>query len=95
MNRKWAHAAMISAIGMMAIAGVVFGVPAIGNWAQQTFSPGMGLKTAAIIAFIIGFVMILVMAAVAGDGILGELSVMVLGFLLFFVICWLMLAWVF
>ena len=42
------------------------------------------------------FVLILVMAVVSGgDAIFGELPFTMLGFLIFFVIFWLMIAWIF
>lgn len=72
-----------------------YGVPALLGWGATIFSPGLGLKDAALIAFGIAFVMVIVMALAAGDGLVGELGLMIPGVLLFFVICWLMLAWVF
>jgi hypothetical protein len=60
------------------------------------FSQGLGLKNAALISFAVSFVAILVMAVVSGgDAILGELPFTVAGFLIFFVIFWLMIAWIF
>jgi hypothetical protein len=60
------------------------------------FSEGIGLKNAALISFAVSFVAILVMAVLSGgDAILGELPFTILGFLIFFVIFWLMIAWIF
>ena len=60
------------------------------------FSAGLGLKTAALISFGVSFVAILIMAVVSGgDAILGELPFTIAGFLIFFVIFWLMIAWIF
>jgi hypothetical protein len=60
------------------------------------FSAGLGLKDAALIAFGVSFVVILVMAIVSGgDAIFGELPFTILGFLIFFVVFWLMIAWIF
>jgi hypothetical protein len=60
------------------------------------FSAGLGLKNAALIAFGVSFVVILVMAIVSGgDAIFGELPFTILGFLIFFVVFWLMIAWIF
>jgi hypothetical protein len=60
------------------------------------FPQGLGLKNAALISFAVSFVAILVMAVVSGgDAILGELPFTVAGFLIFFVIFWLMIAWIF
>mgnify|MGYP001488289187 CR=1 FL=1 len=57
--------------------------------------PGVGLRTAALIAFGLSLVVIVVMAIAAGDGLLGELPAMLLGFFAFFLIAWLMIAWIF
>ena len=65
--------------------------PAIG----EAVAPGLGLKDAALIAFGLSVAVIIVMTLAAGDGLLGELQFMLLGFAGFFVICWLMLAWIF
>jgi len=49
-----------------------------------------------LIAFGVSFVVILVMAVVSGgDAIFGELPFTILGFLIFFVVFWLMIAWIF
>ena len=78
---------IIGAAGLYYIAGLGAGDP---------FSAGLGLKDAALIAFGVSLVVILVMAVVSGgDAIFGELPFTVLGFLIFFVIFWLMIAWIF
>jgi len=68
----------------------------IGLGADDPFSAGIGLKDAALVSFGVSFVLILVMAVVSGgDAIFGELPFTILGFLIFFVIFWLMIAWIF
>jgi hypothetical protein len=68
----------------------------VGLGASDPFAPGLGLKNAALVSFGVSFVLILVMAVVSGgDAIFGELPFTVLGFLIFFVIFWLMIAWIF
>jgi len=79
------------------------------NFSDQ-FSEGLGLKTAALIAFGVSLAVILVMTIVSGgdaifgelpftiaggDAIFGELPFTIAGFLIFFVIFWLMIAWIF
>ena len=61
----------------------------------EAFAPGLGLKSAALIAFFVTLGVLVVMAIAAGDGLLGELQYMLIGFGGFFVVLWLMLAWVF
>jgi hypothetical protein len=68
----------------------------IGLGDADPFSAGLGLKTAALISFGVSLVVIVVMAVISGgDAIFGELPFTVLGFLIFFVIFWLMIAWIF
>lgn len=68
----------------------------IGFGVSDPFAPGLGLKDAALISFAVSLVVILVMAVVSGgDAIFGELPFTILGFLIFFVIFWLMIAWIF
>ena len=68
----------------------------IGLGDSDPFSAGLGLKDAALISFGVSFVLILVMAVVSGgDAIFGELPFTIVGFLIFFVIFWLMIAWIF
>jgi hypothetical protein len=68
----------------------------IGLGPSDPFSEGLGLKDAALVSFGVSLVVILVMAIVSGgDAIFGELPFTILGFLIFFVIFWLMIAWIF
>lgn len=68
----------------------------VGLGASDPFAAGLGLKDAALISFAGSLVVILVMAVVSGgDAIFGELPFTILGFLIFFVIFWLMIAWIF
>lgn len=63
---------------------------------SDPFAAGLGLKNAALISFDVSLAVILVMAVVSGgDAIFGELPFTIAGFLIFFVIFWLMIAWIF
>lgn len=75
--------------------GIVFLVPALSNFVAVHFSPGLGLKDAAVWAFFVTVAVLVVFAITAGDGLLGELQFMLSSFFLFFVVFWLMLAWIF
>lgn len=69
---------------------------ALGSWATVTFESGIGLKNAALISFGVSFVGVVILAIVSGgDAIIGELPFTLVGFFLFFVFFWLMLAWIF
>jgi hypothetical protein len=88
-------AAAIALLLLVAVggAGLYF---LIGLGDSDPFSAGLGLKNAALISFGVSFVAILVMAVVSGgDAIFGELPFTILGFLIFFLIFWLMIAWIF
>ncbi|WP_347331748.1 hypothetical protein [Marinimicrobium locisalis] len=85
---------LISLVVVVGIAAMLL-LPSLSEFAAAHLQPGLGLKTAAIIAFFVTVVLFLAFAVFAGDGLLGELQFMLLGFFLFFVIFWLMIAWVF
>jgi len=79
---------------VMGFAGLTYFTGMMGE--ADPFSAGLGLKNAALISFAVSFVAILVMAVVSGgDAIFGELPFTIAGFLIFFVIFWLMIAWIF
>lgn len=75
--------------------GVNYFFPIILLWIDGTFSQGLGLKNAAIIAAVVSVIIMLVFALAAGDGLLGEVQFMIPGFFLFFLFFWIMTAWVF
>ena len=78
---------VIGAVGIYFITG-------LGD--SDPFSAGLGLKGAAIVSFGVSLILILVMAVVSGgDAIFGELPFTIAGFLIFFVVFWLMIAWIF
>ncbi len=79
---------------LLVILGMIYGVPLLKEFVVL-LEPGVGLKTAATWSFGITFVMFLIFALVAGDGLLGEIQFMLGGFFLFFVIITLLIAWVF
>jgi hypothetical protein len=79
----------------LVIALVVLEIPALVSFVNENFAPGIGLRTAAIIAAIVSFVVLIAFAVVSGDGIVGELPFVIAGFFLFFLFFWIMTAWVF
>lgn len=88
-------AAAVAILLLIVIGGVgIYFIMGIGE--SDPFSAGLGLKNAAIVSFGVSLAVILVMAVVSGgDAIFGELPFTIAGFLLFFVIFWLMIAWIF
>jgi len=86
---------VILGIGLLLVVlGVVFGLPLIQEF-MVSLEPGVDIKTAATWSFGVTFVMFLLFALVAGDGLLGEIQFMLGGFFLFFVMITLLIAWVF
>jgi hypothetical protein len=86
---------IVLGIGLLLIVlGILFAPPLIQNFVA-TLEPGVGLKAASLWAFSLTFVMFVFFAAVAGDGLLGEIQYMLGAFFLFFVIITLLIAWVF
>lgn len=81
------------AVVVLLFGGVLlfFGGPIV----AEHFEPGVGLKSAAVIAFVLTMVSFVVLAIAAGDGLLGELQYMIAAFAGFFLVCWLMIAWIF
>lgn len=85
---------LVSLVVLLGVAALLL-LPTLSEFAAVHLEPGLGLKTAAIIAFFVTVALFLVFALVAGDGVVGELPFMLAGFFLFFVIFWLMIAWIF
>ena len=82
--------ALVGVVSLVVIAGLLM-LPAL----AEAMAPGLGLKDAAIIAFFVTAILLIIFAVAAGDGLLGELQYMLAGFFLFYLIFWLRLAWVF
>ncbi|WP_029889713.1 hypothetical protein [Polycyclovorans algicola] len=76
-------------------AGALMLYPMMASFVEVHFAPGLGLKQAAVIAFFITLAVFVVFAIAAGDGLIGELQYMLGGFMSFFVVVWLMVAWIF
>ena len=70
-------------------------LPAVGDILSVHLAPGLGIKDAAVIAFFTTLVVMIVFAVTAGEGLLGEIQFMLAAFFLFFLILWLLIAWVF
>jgi hypothetical protein len=63
--------------------------------AAAAFAPGIGLKTASLWGFGVTVALFVLFALVSGDGLFGELQVMLGAFFSFFVVLTLLIAWVF
>lgn len=70
-------------------------LPLLAEFNQMYLAPGVDLRDAAILAFIATLVVLVIFSIAAGDGLLGELQFMLLGFFAFYLVLWLLIAWVF
>lgn len=75
--------------------GALFAMPMLAEFNATFLAPGLGLRDAAIIAFLVTLAVLVIFAIAAGDGLLGEIQFMLLGFFAFFLVLWLLIAWVF
>lgn len=93
-ERKLTTRLFIAIVVAVAAAGALLfflGGPMI----AEQLAPGLGLRTSALIAFVVTLVVVVIMAIAAGEGLLGEIQYMLAGFAGFFVILWLLIAWIF
>lgn len=99
-SRRDRREAIRIALGLLLLV-VVLGVTAIlaGPMLQAIFydalEPGLGTRTAFVWGFGLTFALFIVFAIVAGDGVIGELPIMLGGFLAFWAIFSLSIAWIF
>ncbi len=86
--------ALVSLILVLGLA-IFLMIPLLTELVAVNFTPGLGMKDAAVISFFLTIVIMIVFAVVSGDGIFGEIQFILGGFFLFFIIIWLMVAWIF
>jgi hypothetical protein len=96
-DKKDSRALAIALLALvLVLAGaVIMMMPVLSEIVDVHLSPGLGLKDSAIVAFFVTIVVLIVFAIAAGDGLIGELQFMIPGFFSFFLILWLMIAWIF
>jgi hypothetical protein len=80
--------------GLLVAATILF-LPLATAFIDQHFSPGLDLKDAAVAAFFVAVVTLIIFTVAAGDGLLGELQFILSGFFSFFLVLWLLIAWIF
>jgi len=96
-DKKESRKILIALIALFLLLGVaiVLLLPMLTEIIAVHLEPGLGLKDSAVVAFFVTVVFMIVMAIAGGDGLLGEVQFMIGGFLGFFLIFWLMIAWIF
>ena len=85
----------LAVLFIILILAIIFMFPHFFDILSTSTSTGLGLKDSAVVSFFVSLVLVTVLAMVSGDGLLGEVQFVVVGFLLFFIVFWLMIAWVF
>ncbi|GAB6043716.1 hypothetical protein JCM17961_43960 [Endothiovibrio diazotrophicus] len=86
--------ALISLVVVLGVA-ILLMLPMLSEIVTMHLSPGLGLKDSAVISFFVTVVIMIVFAVSSGDGLLGEIQFILGSFFLFFVIIWLLIAWIF
>jgi uncharacterized Tic20 family protein len=81
-------------LGLLVVAVMLF-LPLATAFIDQHFSPGLDLKDAAVTSFFVTVVTLVIFAVASGDGLLGELQFILSGFFGFFLVLWLLIAWIF
>ncbi|MCP8899917.1 hypothetical protein [Gilvimarinus xylanilyticus] len=96
-DKRQARTTLIALVVVLAlvVAAVALMIPLVAESADGLFSAGMGLKDAAVVAFFVTIALLVVFAISSGDGLIGELQYVLGGFFTFFVVIWLMIAWIF
>lgn len=87
--------AVLALVLILVALGLIWVAPDAIAMINNSLSPGVGIKQAAIFAFVATVILFVVFALSAGDGLLGEIQFMISGFGLFFLVAWIMIAWVF
>ena len=85
--------AMSSALLALALCALLFW-PHLAAFSDAHLAPGLGVKDAALASFVVTLLTFVVFAVVAGDGLIGELQFMLLGFFLYYLVFWFLIAWV-
>jgi hypothetical protein len=86
--------AIVSLVLVLGLA-IFLMAPIVAEMVSVHFTPGLGFRDSAVISFFVTIMIMIVFAISSGDGILGEIQFILGGFFLFFVIIWLLVAWVF
>ena len=85
----------LTVLFIILILSIIFMFPSFLEILSTSTATGLGLKDSAVVSFFVSLVLVTILAIVSGDGLLGEVQFVVVGFLLFFIVFWLMIAWIF
>lgn len=85
----------LGVMGLVLAVAAVLAFPLLAEFHANHLAPGLGMKDAAVISLLTTLVVLVVFAVAAGDGLLGEIQFMLVGFFAFFLFLWVMIGWVF
>ena len=85
---------LVVLVVLLGVAALLAG-PVLQAIFYESLEPGLGVKAAFAWGFGLTFAVFIVFAVVAGDGVIGELPIMLGAFLAFWVIFSLTIAWMF
>ena len=85
----------LTVLFIILILSLIFMLPSFLEILSTSTSAGLGLKDSAVVSFFLTLVLVSILAIVSGDGLLGEVQFVVAAFFLFFIVFWLMIAWIF
>lgn len=96
-DRRQARFLAVTLVVLFVALGIaaLLAMPLLAEFHAVHLAPGVGLKSAAIISFVVTLLVLVVFAVAAGDGLIGEIQFMLLGFFAFFAVLWLLIAWIF
>ncbi len=94
-NESRKVAALLLVLILLLGAAVLLLLPMLSELITTQLSPGIDLKGAAVISFFVTTFIMVLFAVASGDGLLGEIQFILGSFFLFFVIIWLLVAWIF
>ena len=85
----------LTVLFIVLILSIIFIFPSFLEILSTSTATGLGLKDSAVVSFFVSLVLVTVLAIVSGDGLLGEVQFVIAAFFLFFIVFWLMIAWIF
>ena len=85
----------LTVLFIILILSIIFMFPQFLEILSTSTATGLGLKDSAVVSFFVSLVLVAILAIVSGDGLLGEVQFVLAAFLLFFIVFWLMIAWIF
>ena len=85
----------LTVLFIILILSIIFMFPQFLEILSTSTATGLGLKDSAVVSFFVSLVLVTILAMVSGDGLLGEVQFVLAAFFLFFIVFWLMIAWIF